>query len=142
MVPLGPLLFKIGLTVWWVLSQIIDVLITGNLKSDFLSIRMDEKCLHCFLQLLVAVHHFVYAIEAQTFLVFIKFRLHWVLSSRNMHMAEFFLNWMIELNLIFIPYYFIFKLSEIEISNLESPFLYFWCYSVNKYIFLILSWLI
>ena len=57
-------------------------------------------------------------------------------------MAEFFLNWMIELNLIFIPFYFIFKLSEIEISNLESPAHNFWSDPVNKYSFFIFSWFI
>ena len=57
-------------------------------------------------------------------------------------MAEFFLNWMIELNLIFIPIHCSFILSEVEISNLESPALFFWSYPVNKYFFLVLHRLI
>ena len=106
---------------------------------------MDEECLHGSLQLLLAVHHLVYAPEAQTFLVYVVCRLHSILSSLNMYITEFMFNWMIELNLIFIPYYFLFiffMLFKIDISYLESPALYLWSDSINEYFFLILPWLI
>ena len=124
-----------------VFSQIIDVSRTGNLKSDFLSIRMDEECLHGFLQRLLAVHHLVYAPEARTFLVYVVCRLHSILSSLNMYITEFMFNWMVELHLIFIPNYFILILEE-EIFDLESPFLHFWSDPVDEDIFRILPWLI
>jgi len=106
---------------------------------------MDEECLHGFLQRLLAVHHLVYAPEARTFLVYVVCRLHSILSSLNMYITEFMFNWMIELNLIFIPYYFLFIFFmwfKIDISYLESPALYLWSDSINEYFFLILPWLI
>jgi len=124
---------------------IIDVVSTGNLKSDFLPIGVDEEGLHGFLQLLLAVHHLVDAPEAQTFLVYVVCRLHSILSSLNMYITEFMFNWMIELNLIFIPFYFLFIFFiwfKIDISYLESPALYLWSDSINEYFFLILPWLI
>ena len=120
---------------------IIDVISTGNLKSDFLPIGVDEEGLHGFLQLLLAVHHLVDSPEAQTFLVYVVCRLHCILSSLNMHITEFMFNWMVELHLIFIPNYFILILEE-EIFDLESPFLHFWSDPVDKDIFRILPWLI
>ena len=59
-----------------------------------------------------------------------------------MDITEFLLNWMKELNFIFIPFHFIFILTKIEISNLESPALNFWSDPVNKYSFFIFSWFI
>ena len=59
-----------------------------------------------------------------------------------MDITEFLLNWMKELNLIFIPFYCSFILTKIEISNLESPALNFWSDPVNKYSFFIFSWFI
>ena len=106
---------------------------------------MDEECLHGFLQRLLAVHHLVYAPEARTFLVYVVCRLHSILSSLNMYITEFMFNWMIELNLIFIPFYFLFiffMLFKIDISYLESPALYLWSDPINKYFFLVLPWLI
>ena len=103
---------------------------------------MDEECLHGFRQLLLAVHHLVDAPEAQTFLVYVVCRLHSVLSSLNMYITKFMFNWMEELNLIFIPNYFILIRFEVEIFDLESPFLHFWSDPVDEDIFRILPWLI
>jgi hypothetical protein len=103
---------------------------------------MDEECLHGFLQRLLAVHHLVYAPEARTFLVYVVCRLHSILSSLNMYIAEFMFNWMVELNLIFIPFYFILIRFEVESFDLESPFLHIWSDPVDEDIFRILPWFI
>jgi hypothetical protein len=49
---------------------------------------------------------------------------------------------MVELNLIFIPFYFILIRFEVESFDLESPFLHIWSDPVDEDIFRILPWFI